>query len=260
MKKSVCIEMVFTELDFYERFKAAAEAGFEYVEFWGWDDKNLEKIKVLCEELGLTIASFSGDKAYSLVDLNHVGSYIEYVKKSIDAAKYLKCNNLVIHSNALGEGGLVVDHYTGLSNNEKFGVMVKTLTALAPIAESGNVTLVLEALNTHSDHIGNFLAYTKDSVAAIRIVGSSHIKILYDIYHMQLMEGTLIDNIQEFHSEIGYIHVADAPGRMEPGTGEINYHNVFKALVNINYSSYIGFELSPSKESTIVAKELLNLF
>lgn len=260
MKKSACIEMIFTELDFYDRIEAAKNTGFDYIEFWGWTDKDLNRIKELCEKHDVEIASFSGDRDYSLVDINHVEPYIDFVKKSIEAAKVLDCKNLVIHSNALGEGGIVVNHYTELSDYEKFGVMVNILTKLAPIAEEADVTLVLEALNTATDHVGNFLAYTKDAVTAVRVVGSSHIKILYDMYHMQLMEGRIIDNIKAYVNDMGYIHIADAPGRMEPGTGEINFANVWKALKDNNYEGFIGFELEPSKSSGEVAKELVNAF
>jgi hydroxypyruvate isomerase len=260
MEKSICIEMVFTELDFYDRFAAAKQAGFNSVEFWTWDDKDLEKIVAACQQHDLTIASISGDKDYSLVDLDHVEPYIEWIGKSIEAAKKLSCKNLVIHSNALGEGGIVVDHYTEKSDLEKFGVMIKILERLAPMAEEADTNLVLEALNIYTDHAGNFLAYTKDAVEAVKIVGSPKIKILYDIYHMQLNEGRIIDNIRDYHQYIGYIHVADAPGRMEPGTGEINYSKIFETLKAVGYSCPVGFELSPSKSSEEVAQELVKLY
>jgi hydroxypyruvate isomerase len=260
MEKSACIEMIFTEFDFYDRFAVAKKAGFKYVEFWTWDDKDLDKIVSACKENDLNIASISGDKDYSLVDLNHVEPYIEWIGKSIEAAKKLSCKYLVIHSNALGEGGLVVDHYREISDFEKFGVMIKTLGRLAPMAKEADMTLVLEALNICTDHEGNFLAYTKDAVSAVKIVGSPHIKILYDIYHMQLNEGGIIDSIRDFYKYIGYIHVADAPGRMEPGTGEINYGIIFKTLQEVGYSGPIGFELSPSKSSEEVAQELINIY
>lgn len=260
MEKSICIEMVFTEMDFYDRFAAAKQAGFNYVEFWTWDDKNLDRIIAACRENDLQIASISGDKDYSLVDLDHVEPYIEWLGKSIKAAKKLGCEYLVIHSNALGDGGVVVNHYRERSDFEKFGVMIKILERLAPMAEEAEVTLVLEALNVYTDHRGNFLAYTKDAVSAVKIVGSSNIKILYDIYHMQLNEGRIIDNIRDFHQYIGYVHVADAPGRMEPGTGELNYQKIFETLLEVGYSGPVGFELSPSKSSQEIAQQLVRLY
>lgn len=259
MKKSVCIETVFTEYSFEERFKLASEAGFNYIEFWSWKDKNLEKIKELCNKNNLKIASFSGDQDYSLVNPAENEDYINFIKASIEKAKFLNCDNLIIHSNALGEGGIVLDSYDQLSELQKYINMYKVLAELAPIAEAAEVKLVLEALNTHKDHQGNCLAYTKDAAELVTMVDSPYIKILYDAYHMQIMEGNIIENLREYIDVIDYIHIADVPDRSEPGTGEINYKNVVKELENLNYSSFIGFELFPKNDSKKTAVELINL-
>ncbi|PAB58962.1 TIM barrel protein [Anaeromicrobium sediminis] len=249
MKKSACIEMIFTEAPFYERFKLAREAGFEYVEFWSWDDKDLDKIKDLCNKYNLKIGSFSGDKAFSMVDERENADYIDFIKKSIKAAKFLECDNLVIHSNALGEGGIVINDYKEIDHKVKYDNMRMLLNELKAFAEENEVTLVLEALNIIVDHVGNFLAYTEDSANLIKAVNSPYIKILYDVYHMQINEGNVIDNIKKHINEIGYIHVADAPGRHEPGTGELNYNNIFKSLRELEYKGIIGFELEPINSS-----------
>ncbi|SIQ21177.1 TIM barrel protein [Halanaerobium kushneri] len=259
MKKSICIETVFTEYPFEERFSLASEAGFDYIEFWSWEDKNLKKIKRLCKENDLEISSFSGDKDYSLVNPQENEDYINYIKLSIEKAKFLNCDNLVIHSNALGEGGVVLDSYDEISEHKKFINMYKVLSELAPLAEEAEVKLVLEALNTYKDHDGNCLAHTKDSAELARMVDSSYIKVLFDAYHMQIMEGNIIENLREYIDVIDYIHVADSPDRSEPGTGEINYKNIFKELETLDYSHFLGFELFPKKESKQVAVELINL-
>ena len=258
MKKSICIETIFTEVPFEERFELAKIAGFEYVEFWSWEDKNLEKIKELTEKYGLKIASFSGDKAFSLIDSNEKEKYIDFIKSSIKIAKYLNCSNLVIHSNALGEGGGVINNYCDISDFDKFFTAYDILRFLAPIAEEAQIVIVLEALNTIVDHAGNHLAYTADSAKLVKMVNSDYIKILYDVYHMQIMEGNIIDTIRKYINYIGYIHIADVPGRHEPGTGEINFINIFNSLKSLNYNKFIGFELFPSKESSIVASKLLS--
>lgn len=259
MKKSICIETIFTEVPFEERFRFVKEAGFEYIEFWSWEDKNIEKIKKLCEKHDIKIASFSGDKTFSLIDRNEKETYIEFIKASIKTAKYLNCSNLVIHSNALGEGGVVVNDYRKVCDFDKFSTAYDILKALAPIAEETQINLVIEALNTSVDHDGNYLAYTSDSAKLVRMINSDCIKILYDIYHMQIMEGNIIDNICKYIDYIGYIHIADVPGRHEPGTGEINFINIFNTLRSLKYDGFIGFELFPVKKSSIVAAELLNL-
>lgn len=259
MKKSICIETIFTEVPFEERFKLVEEAGFEYIEFWSWEDKNIEKIKELCEKYHIKIASFSGDRTFSLIDINEKEKYIEYIKASINTAKYLNCSNLVIHSNALGENGIVVNDYRKVSDFDKFSTAHDILKALAPIAEEAQISLVLEALNTLVDHDGNYLAYTSDSAKLVRMINSDYVKILYDMYHMQIMEGNIIDNIRKYIDYIGYIHIADVPGRHEPGTGEINFINIFNVLRSLKYDGFIGFELFPEKKSSMVAVELLNL-
>ncbi len=254
MIKSLCIETLFTEFPFEQRFELAKKFGFDYIEFWSWTDKDIEKIKHLCEKNNLKIASFSGDQNYSLIDCDQSTEYISFAEESIQTAKYLGCKYLVIHSNALGPEGKVLNDYGQKSTLEKIGAMLNTLKYLVPIAEKEKVTLVLEALNTEIDHPGNFLSNTKDAAELIQLVGSPFIKILYDIYHMQIMEGNLINTVNKYIKEIGYIHIADVPGRHEPGTGEINYSNVVKTLRNLNYQGFVGFELYPIKTSEDAAK------
>jgi len=151
---------------------------------------------------------------------------------------------------------MVVNAFHEINPNEKFANMVHVLSNLAPISEKHEITLVL---STHVDHVNNFLADTKDAAALITMVNSKYIKILYDVYHMQVNEGNIIDSITRYIKSIGYIHVADVPGRNEPGTGEINYKNVMEHLRQLDYDGIVGFELFPSRTSMKVARELLAL-
>jgi hydroxypyruvate isomerase len=259
MKKSVCIEMLFTEVPFEDRFGLTKESGFDYLEFWSWKDKDIHKIKELCQANDLKIASFSGDQDFSMIDANHKADYVAFVQESIEIAKFLNCENLVIHSNALGENGVVKNEYPHIRFTRKRNAMLAVLKTLAPIAEKSNVTLVLEALNTMVDHSGNFLASTREAAELVSSVNFSHIKILYDIYHMQIMEGNIIDTLKANIDAIGYIHIADVPGRHEPGTGEINFANVFKTLEKLKYDGIIGFELTPLHDSTKAVRRLIDL-
>lgn len=259
MKKSICIETIFTEVPFENRFALASEAGFSYVEFWSWADKDIQKIKELSQKYQLKIASFSGDQDFSLIDASQSKDYIAFMKESIKTAKYLDCDTLVIHSNALGDGGVVLNHYSDRNNSQKIATMFNVLKELSTVAEQEKVTLTLEALNTKLDHVGNFLANTEDPVEIIKVVNSPYIKVLYDVYHMQIMEGNIIDTLKQHIDSIGYIHIADVPGRHEPGTGEINYQNVIAALRELNYDKVLGFELFPlntSKQAVEVIKNL----
>jgi hydroxypyruvate isomerase len=258
MKKSICLEMIYSEVDFYERFGLAKKDGFEFVEFWSWEDKNLKRIKQICQDLNLKIASFSGDKGFNLIDINEQDKYIEFIEKSIDSAKYLNCRTLVIHSNALGENGIVVNSYDNISKEEKFINMERTLLKLKPIAEKVGITLALEPLNIWVDHVGNALTNTADTVGLLKKINSNNIKMLYDVYHMQIDEGNIIATLKDNINYIGYIHIADVPGRHEPSTGEINFSNVFKALKEIKYERIVGFELSPKVNSKTAVEVIKN--
>jgi hydroxypyruvate isomerase len=255
MKKSICIEMLFTEVLFEDRFRLTKESGFDTIEFWAWKDKDIE----LCQAYDLKIASFSGDQDFSMVDESQKEDYISFVEESIEIARFLSCDNLVIHSNALGENGIVINDYFNISHTKKITVMFDVLQTLAAKAEKANITLVLEALNTLVDHPGNFLTSTQESAELIRLVNSSYIKILYDIYHMQIMEGNIINTLKEYIDTIGYIHIADVPGRHEPGTGEINFTKVMKTLNNLKYKGIIGFELTPLQDSKKAVRMITNL-
>jgi hydroxypyruvate isomerase len=259
MKRSLCIEMFFTDKPFEERFRPAREAGFDYIEFWSWTDKDIPRIKELCDEHALGIASFSGDRSLSLIDETQRADYVRFVERSLEAAGFLGCENLVIHSNGLGDGGVVLNPYEHLSRLQKSDAMAETLKELVPRAEKAGITLLLEALNTRVDHPGNFLSSTAQAAEIVGSVGSRWIKILYDVYHMQIMEGNIIDTLRKDMDRIGYIHIADVPGRHEPGTGEINFPNVMTALRELGYDGFVGFELSPLQEPGKAASLLRSL-
>ena len=151
-------------------------------------------------------------------------------------------------ANRLGAGVLIV-----LAGNERSGIpraqqrqhVIEALRQAAPLAEAAGVTLALEPLNTRVNHAGYFLTSAAEGFAIIRAVGSERVRLLYDVYHQQISEGFLIETITANIAQIGHIHVADVPGRHEPGTGEINYANVLRAIDESGYAGYIGLEFVP---------------
>ena len=143
--------------------------------------------------------------------------------------------SVTVHSNGLGEGGRVLCPYDDLSDAVKLCTMFDTLKIAAEWAENCGVRINLEPLNVTTDHPGNFLRHTRTAAELTRLIGSPYLKVLYDVYHMQLNEGSLCDHIRAYADQFGHIHVADAPGRHEPGTGEIHYSAVFAALEQAGY-------------------------
>ena len=114
-------------------------------------------------------------------------------------------------------------------------------------------------MNITTDHPGNFLRTTRMAAELTRLIGSPMLKVLYDVYHMQLNEGSLCDNIRAYGNQFGHIHIADAPGRHEPGTGEICYPRVLACLEEIGYTGLVGFELIPKTTTAEAVKAILRL-
>ena len=257
-KKSACIEPMYSEIPFLERFQAAKDDGFDYVEFWSWTDKDLDAVRGAAQKAGIGISGFNGDADYSLIDPAHKGKYLAFLKQSVEAAKKVGALSVTIHSNALGDAGKVVNHYTELSDTVKICSMYDMLLECAKLAESSGIAMNLEPLNVTTDHVGNYLARTQTAAEMTRMIGSPMLKVLYDVYHMQLNEGSLCDNITKYADQLGHIHVADAPGRHEPGTGEINYHKVFAHLEEVGYSGRVGFELFPKATTAEAVKAIMS--
>jgi hydroxypyruvate isomerase len=120
--------------------------------------------------------------------------------------------------------------------------VIETLKQAAGILEPHGLVMVLEPLNTLRNHPGMFLTTTPQANLICTAVDSPSCKILYDIYHQQITEGNLIPNIDAAWDEIGYFQVGDNPGRNEPGTGEINYRNVFKHIHDKGFTGIVGME------------------
>ena len=255
-QKSACIEPMYGELPFLERFQAARADGFDYVEFWSWTDKDLRAVRAAAEDAGIGISGFNGDAELSLIDPGQKQAYLDFLKRSVDAALQVGARSVTIHSNGLGEGGRVISSYPELSDTVKLCAMFDTLRACAELAEASGIQMNLEPLNTTTDHAGNFLTTTRMAAEMTRLIGSPRLKVLYDVYHMQLNEGSLCDNIRAYGDQFGHIHVADAPGRHEPGTGEIAYPAVLRCLEEIGYAGLIGFELIPASTTAQAVKAI----
>lgn len=257
--KSACIEPMYSEIPFLDRFQAAKDDGFEFVEFWSWTDKDLDAVKAAAEAAGIGISGFNGDAELSLIDPAQKTDYLEFLKKSVAAAQKTGARSVTIHSNGLGEGGLVINDYRDLSDTVKLCAMFGTLMECAKIAEESGIQMNLEPLNVTTDHVGNYLQTTRMAAEMTHLIGSPKLKVLYDAYHMQLNEGSLCDNIRRYADQLGHIHVADAPGRHEPGTGEINYAKVLSCLEESGYTGLIGFELIPETSTLEAVKAIMKL-
>ncbi len=235
---SACIEMIFHELPFNNRIPAVAAAGLPAFEFWGWQGKDLNALTALRDDHGLVISSFSGHNggAIPLVDPANREAVVVSIRESCEVATRLDCRTLIVTTgNAIAEQ----------SRESQHQAVVDTLKAAARVAEDYGVTLVLEPLNILVNHAGYYLVSSTEGFDIIREVARPSVRLLYDVYHQQISEGFLTQTLVDHAAMIGHIHVADTPGRHQPGTGEINYRHIFRVIDGIGYGGYVGLEYLP---------------
>jgi hydroxypyruvate isomerase len=189
-----------------------------------------------------------------LVNPREREGFLRELNTSIEAAKKVDTKRLVV---------LTGNEVKGVPRAEQMTNAVAALREAAPVLEKNGITAVVEILNTYVDHAGYFLYFVRDGAELVDRVGSPNVRLLFDIYHTQIMEGNLINNIRSNIDRIGHFHVGDVPGRHEPGTGEINYRNVFKAIYDLGerYQGYVGLEyghVAPLEENLAAVRKLAN--
>lgn len=242
---SVCADTVLLELPFEARVSEIAAAGFG-VDFWRWRDHDMDRLaERLAADPQVRISSFAGYVGGSIVHPDGVDEFLRGVEESLLVAQRLDCRHLTISTGGFGMPG-VVAHAAAENPILRWATAYKGLARVAELAERHDVYYNLEHLNTKRDHARYPLATVDDALALLEAVGSPRIGLLLDLYHLQVQEGNLCDTIRRCGDRIGYVHVADVPGRHEPGTGEINFEAVVDALLETGYDGHVGLEAFPA--------------
>lgn len=246
LKLSVCAEMIFKEKDFLNRVDAIARAGFSAFEFWGWRSKDIQGLIERKKKYNLTISSICIDPSCAIVNPREKETFLKSVTESIEVAHKLGTSILIVTTG---------NEITDVARRKQHQSIVNSLKAAASLVEREEITIVVEPLNILVNHKGYYLSTSAEGFEIIKEVNSPRIKLLFDIYHQQVTEGNLIQNITENINLIGHFHAADVPGRHELGTGEINYCNVIQRIKETEYQGYIGLEFSPLKSSEEALKD-----
>ncbi len=238
----VCIETVFPLLAPEEKIRKIKDAGYDCVEMWFPDGKDIEKIADGLGSTGIKLNNVvanspDGTRGGSLVRKQDRDLYLTRLQQIIEIAEKMNCKNAITCSGNSVEG---------LSDVEMQENIIETLSAVVGILEEKSFTLFLEPLNTHVDHKGYYLNSAVKAAEIIREINSPRIKLLYDIYHMQIMEGNLCSFIERNIDIIGHFHSAGVPGRHELFNGEINYPFIIKLLNRLDYKGCFGLEYFPS--------------
>jgi len=246
MKFSLCLESVLESMEFYDRIKVAADCGADAIELWDPSVYDTKKIAQIAARHNLPVA-VCGLKESWTYRLNSQYSVVENnIKESIQYGKDIGCDTFIGLS---GEMECKVD--------SQKSILIENLKRIADFCEKEEVIVIIEPLNSLYDHKGYYLDSSYVGFEIAKAVNSPAIKVLFDCYHMQIMEGNLINNIRNNIDFIGHFHSAGVPGRNELHHGETNYPFVIRAIEETNYDRYFGFEYWPTYEDAKSIKDVL---
>jgi hydroxypyruvate isomerase len=245
-KFAVNVEMWFTKLPFLDRIKKVAEFGFPGYEMWPYQGKDLKAIAKLNDELGLECSQFTAwGFEPGMNNPANEDKFIASIEEACGVAKDLKIRKMTV---------VAGNNQKGMSQEAMLKQVIKALQRAAPIAEKHNLMLILEPMNGRVDHPGHCLYGSVDAVKICREVDSPLVKINWDLYHMQISEGDLCGRLKDGFDQVGYLQLADHPGRNEPGTGEIHYNRVLKQAQQLGYKDFVGLECRPKTTELAAAQ------
>ncbi len=245
MRLGLCIEMAFAKRPFEDRIRNAADCGFRNVEMW-FVDKSFkgkpERLAKIAQAHDVTITntvigSPDGSIGGGLTNpanrkkwLNRAAMTIEFTRQAGIPATIVCTGNEV----------------KGMSHSKMLASIIAGLKPTVEMAEKARVTLLLEPLNTRYDHPGYFLTSSDLGAEICRKIGSPRMKLLFDCYHMQIMEGDLVNHIERNIDVIGHFHSAGVPGRHELYEGETDYPFLLTRIEKLGYQGIFGLEYMPS--------------
>lgn len=248
MKPVICIEPLYPDRSPTEKIATIASFGFHDIEFWNWRDKDIPSLLNACSKHQVRVVNFSGHRVGSPAakETHHV--FLQDLADAVATARQLDCHRLMLLTNALNPDGSVTDAFEHIPDEEKCTNTILGLKKALEVVPQ-DIQLVLEPLNILVDHPGYFLNDMETAAALIRDVNTPRLKILCDLYHLGVMGSDLKHLISNFIQDIGYFHVADFPGRHEPGTGSADWPDLLRLIKKTGYTGYVGFEYFPQYDS-----------
>jgi hydroxypyruvate isomerase len=238
-KISVMLWTVLPKLPFEERLEKIAEAGYHAAELGGdyksWSEDDFRRYNKKRGELGIRFDTIGGMR-HGVGDPQVRDAFLADLGATLPIMEKLECPALIVMS------GNVVP---GLTPETQHASCVEGLKRAAELVEGKGVTLLLENIDLE-ENPHYYLWSVPEALKIIEEVNHPRVRFLYDFYHAQISGGNLIANLQKHPDKVGLIHIADVPGRHQPGTGEINYRNIYKKLAELKYDRYIAMEFLPA--------------
>ena len=230
---------------FEQKLETAAKAGLQSVELvgehTGWSDADIKRVKKLARSFKLGIDTISATPHWSRMPVSMVDpakreNLLKEVEKNIVVANKLEIPMLLLMS-----GNAVA----GRTYEEQYASLLEGCERCGELAAKTGVKLIVEPLNSKVNHKGFFLTTCVEGLKLVKQVDNPHVKLLFDIYHEQVQTGNVIRTIRAAAGWTEVFHIADNPGRNDPGTGEMNYPNIYKAIQKTGYKGYITMEYRP---------------
>lgn len=247
MRLCVAVPGFFKNDDFCTAIRKIGALGFDAAETYNWKVLDLDAVRAVCEETGVELMSIC-TSCFELTSPESREKYLTCLRESCEAAKRLGVKRLIT------QGG----RNTGEPREDQHKSIVETLHACVPILEEYGMTLMIEPLNTYVDHKSSYLWSSAEAFDIVKEVGSRHVRVIFDIYHQQIMEGNILSNILNNLEYIAHLHAAGTDGRHELWLGENNFEYIFDAIDNAGYTGVCGLEygpILPPEESLKLAKE-----
>lgn len=241
---SVMLWTVFRDLPFEQRLEKVAQAGYTNVELVGeyetWSSDDFDRANAARKKLGITFDATAGLK-HGLANPADRDNMLADLHNALIAMEKLDCSSVILLS------GNVVP---GLTREAQHRSCVDGLRAAAGLAQGKTIAgrpvqLLLETIDPEENPL-YFLTSANEALDVVRSVHHPQVKFLYDFFHEQIAEGNLIEKLEKHIKDIALVHIADVPGRHEPGTGEINYESIFRKLGELNYDGMVAMEFHPT--------------
>lgn len=234
MRLCVAIPCFFKNVDFCDAIRTVKELGYDAVETYNWKNLDLKKVKETLDETGVELLSMCTTE-FRMTSPEHRTLWLDGLKESCEAANKVGAKKLITQVGA----------DTGEPREKQHEAIVETLIQAKPILDASGVTIMLEPLNTYVNHPGYYLTSSIEGFEIVREVNHPNVKIIYDIYHQQVMEGNIIPNVTNNLDCIAHLHSAGHPGRNELQFGETDYKVVFAAIDKAGYTGACGLEYRP---------------
>ena len=231
------VSYLMPDLPTEERLRRVRDAGFEYFEWLFPQRIDVDELVRLKDEYGLTMVlldtEVDAENPRGQLSNPYAGdAFFARLDEAVEIARFTGARLI----NALC--GLSLP---GVERERQVDTLISRLKRASVVAEAEGMTILIEALN-HFDNPGYLVTNSKDGFQIVDAVGSPNVRFQYDLYHMQLMEGNLINTVRENLDKIGHMQLADVPGRLPPRDGEINFPNVLNAIEEAGYHGFVGLE------------------